>query len=1238
MNLRRHFLRPFTTIAAGLLALVACQNATDSNSNNDKPVVVTATFPIAAPRIPDSASWIFLKDTTVKVPNCPPVGSDGTTICTETFDLPRPLGTDSVALQLWTLGIQTYTLYFKESGSSTTLDYGSHSVVSLDTLLLSLYANLTSTQKAALAPSDSGRSGLVAYYASLILSGDTAFAGKPMPVGVSADSVKKDLVLQGIAGGKTSVQLGNLNMGLDTASIRNIAAILVQANLLKTADTLDWFHPVRVSGAASLAGSLTAGGGAVNVNGVFSWNAGVKVSLAPVTVHTPQGVDNPDFQFPTRQFVPGSTDTLWSLLGNLTVQALATAAVGWDTLWVTLSTDSTHAATLRIPFQVVAALPTTPKIVLLSPANQIGNALAQGTDSLFVSWGVSNWGDVNPDSVFINSLRAIALTDSTWGQNVYVDPNGQVTTITFRALGKNGSAATSFVQVTRAKDTIGPSIAWLNPSASISVDATVSSYKVQVKATDLSGVDSVYLQGTMAKNDSGSYWSSTISLPTPNGVPVKVVAKAWDKLKNLSVDSTSITLTRNAPSGTDKPALTLLQPASNVGNSLPFASDTLHVVYKITDVVPLDTATILFGTTVPKRLTDSTWEADVPVPSTGQPTIIVIQVANTNKVGNSDQIVVIRAKDTVPPNIVPLAGTISRAVIHDTASATLSWTVSDNYKMYSITLNGAPIALTSNVIENVPLAVGVNPFVLVATDTFGNTTKDSIAITRGGDVTPPTIISKNGGATLTLPNATTTFTASWKVKDDVKMGTVTISDTVVSPASDSTYSLLLHLSVGTRKVAIVASDSAGNKSTDTLVVIRSAPAPSHSIQSATGQTGNFIGTVYDTLVSAGADSIEYSMNGTNWFTYSGCVTVSDTGLHSIYARAFPGGALGTTLFEISQIKQIAVGNYHTAIVKTDGSLWTTGMNNHGQLGTGDNNEVSSPVRILPSGVASVAAGYYHTLVLKTDGSLYETGYNGDGELGNGSQADLLTLTKIADNVSSVGAGLYHSLYVTTGGVLMGSGINNMGQLGTATASYFTSFQQMDIGVGSVVASGGYTLYLKGAGRLYGCGTNASGELGRTDTTTLWSPTLLDSNVNGISAGWMFSLRTKSSNSTLWGTGDDEYGQLGNNSFSNVYTPIQIALGPILSMATGYSHSLVVTLDGSLYTMGDNVTGESGCGSAATVSSPTKVMTGVAQVFAGGRQSFVLKTDGTLWVSGRSTDGELGIGSLTTLYTFQRLNF
>jgi alpha-tubulin suppressor-like RCC1 family protein len=755
---------------------------------------------------------------------------------------------------------------------------------------------------------------------------------------------------------------------------------------------------------------------------------------------------------------------------------------------------------------------------------------------------------------------------------------------------------------------------------------------VQVAATDPSGVDSVYIQGVMAKRDTGSAWVSTVTLGQPNGAPMKVVVKAWDKLKNPSVDSTSGSITRNVPSGTDKPSLTLLQPSSNVGNALPFTSDTLHVVYKITDLVPLDTTTFLFGTVVPKRLTDSTWAADVPVPATAQPFTITIQIANTNKAGSVDQIVVIRAKDTVPPSIVRGPGASSHAVVFDSTSTTFSWTVSDNYRMGSISLNGAAIPVTPTVTVTKPLAVGVNPFVLVATDSFGNSAKDSIAITRGGDVTPPTVVSNNGTSPVVVPNATTTYTASWKVTDDVKMGAVTISDTAVTGTSNI-FSLMVHLKVGTRKVGILAFDSAGNKSTDTVVVIRSAAAPAHS-----SPTGNYIGTVYDTLTSPGADSIEVSTNGTDWTKFSGVVTVSGNGQHTVYGRAWPGGALSSASFAITQISKIAVGTYHAAIVKTDGSLWMTGKNTYGQLGTGDNIDVSSPVQILSSGAASVAAGNNHTLVLKKDGSLYGTGFNQAGELGNGSTANLTTLVQVANGVSSVYAGLEHSLYITSGGALAGSGINNMGQMGTSAAPTYTSFRQIDSGVVSAAAGQYHTMYLKGNGQLYGCGANTSGQLGRTDTTTQWSPVLLDSNVSGISAGWNFSLRAKSSNTTLWGTGDDQNGQLGNGSYSNVYTPIQITLGPILSMATGWSHSLVVTSDGSLYVMGDNAFGEIGCGSSASVASPTKIMSGVAQVFGGAGQSFVLKTDGTLWVTGRSTSGELGIGSITTLYAFQRLNF
>gem|GEM_PF-1583427 len=810
----RHSLRLFPTVAAGLLVLVACQNATDSNTNTDSPVVVTASFPIAAPRIPDSAAWIFpiAKDTVSKKPNCSPIDGNGTTTCTETFDLPRSLGTDSVALQLWTLGIQTYTLYFKESGSSTTLVLATASVDSLDTLLLSQYASLPAAQKSALAPADSGPTGLVAYYASLLLANDPAVVGKALPVGMSADSVRKDLVYLGLTEGKTSAQLDSLNLGLDTTSIRTIAGALVRANLLKIADTLDWFHPVRVAGAGSVTGSLVAGGSPVNVNGTFSWNAGAKVSMAPVSVHTPQGVDNADLQFPTRQFVLGSTDTIWSLSGNLTVLALATAAVGWDTLWVTLSTDSTHAATLRIPFQVVAAPPATPKIVLLAPANQIGNTLAQGTDSLFVSWGVSNWGDVNPDSVFINSLRAASLTDSTWGQNVYVFPNGQVSTITFRALGKNGAAATSFMQVTRAKDTTGPSIAWINPSVSISVDATVSNYKVQVKVTDLSGVDSVYLQGLKANNDSGSYWSATVPLPSPNGLPVKLVAKAWDKLKNLNVDSTSVSITWNVPSGTDAPTLVRVSPVSNVGNTLPFASDTLHVVYNITDLVPLDSTKIIFGTVTAKHMPDSTWVADVPVPFSGQPYDILIQVANIKGNGTLEHIGVTRAKDMIPPTIVPGAGTVSQAVPWATKSISLSWTVKDNYKMSTIALNRQPQSLDSSLAGTYPLAVGSDSFVVAATDSFGNSSADTIVITRGSDTTPPLIVPQ--GVPTSMPYVKTA-TVVFAITDNDAVSSVLINKQVPTQSGNA-YTAIIPLVPGPNPVVVVAKDPTGNSANDSL--------------------------------------------------------------------------------------------------------------------------------------------------------------------------------------------------------------------------------------------------------------------------------------------------------------------------------------------------------------------------------------------------------------------------------------
>ncbi|MFZ8804449.1 MAG: hypothetical protein ACO2PO_15890 [Candidatus Calescibacterium sp.] len=60
------------------------------------------------------------------------------------------------------------------------------------------------------------------------------------------------------------------------------------------------------------------------------------------------------------------------------------------------------------------------------------------------------------------------------------------------------------------------------------------------------------------------------------------------------------------------------------------------------------------------------------------------------------------------------------------------------------------------------------------------------------------------------------------------------------------------------------------------------------------------------------------------------------------------------------------------------------MNDFGQLVDGTNTSRNAPVQIMSSGVSSVALGDYHTCAVKTDGSLWCWCLNNYGQLGDGS--------------------------------------------------------------------------------------------------------------------------------------------------------------------------------------------------------------------------------------------------------------
>lgn len=79
------------------------------------------------------------------------------------------------------------------------------------------------------------------------------------------------------------------------------------------------------------------------------------------------------------------------------------------------------------------------------------------------------------------------------------------------------------------------------------------------------------------------------------------------------------------------------------------------------------------------------------------------------------------------------------------------------------------------------------------------------------------------------------------------------------------------------------------------------------------------------------------------------------------------------------------GGGSTFAIKDDGTLWSWGSNNVGQLGNGTygNTRVSIPTKISDESWASVSSSGFHSLGIKSDGTLWGWGSNYYGTLGNG---------------------------------------------------------------------------------------------------------------------------------------------------------------------------------------------------------------------------------------------------------------
>ncbi len=250
---------------------------------------------------------------------------------------------------------------------------------------------------------------------------------------------------------------------------------------------------------------------------------------------------------------------------------------------------------------------------------------------------------------------------------------------------------------------------------------------------------------------------------------------------------------------------------------------------------------------------------------------------------------------------------------------------------------------------------------------------------------------------------------------------------------------------------------------------------------------------------------------------------------------------------LSGISAVACGSYiNLAIRASDGSVWVWGLNQDGELGDGLTTNSQTPVQVMVSvgspllGVTSVSSGGYFSMALKSDGTVWTWGRNESGQLGIGSSSDTVSglyATQVLTGVSAISAGATSAMALKTDGTLYSWGGNYFGVLsnGTAPEAICSTPAQVTGLTGTVtaIATGYYhSLVLNSDGTVWAWGLNADGELGNGTTTDSASPVPVSglTGITAIQSGEVsFHSLALKSDGTLWAWGDNDNSQLGTGA-------------------------------------------------------------------------------------------------------------
>ena len=320
------------------------------------------------------------------------------------------------------------------------------------------------------------------------------------------------------------------------------------------------------------------------------------------------------------------------------------------------------------------------------------------------------------------------------------------------------------------------------------------------------------------------------------------------------------------------------------------------------------------------------------------------------------------------------------------------------------------------------------------------------------------------------------------------------------------------------------------------------------------------------------------------------------------------------------------------------------VNVFGDIGiynSNNDNNIKTHIPRLIKGLCDIKmidCSYGHILCLNFYGSVFSFGYNDHGQLGFGKYCNELK-THLPQKVDiplckQIACGNDFSMCLTEDNLLYSFGNNDSGQCGLGTNNDNYNSPQLIPNFYNIeyIACGGiHTICKRYDNTYYGWGSNDDGQLGYDEYEDYNKPTRCNNypdNIISIKCGYNYTLLL-TLEGNIYSFGTNTSGQLGlnDNTIEKTNIPTLITNIPeIKRIECGNDNSICIDVNNNLWLFGDNCFGQLGLGDCEQIDKPIKhpILSSVMDISSRGYSTFIKTLDGKIFAFGNNEYSQLGI--------------